>query len=54
MRQNGGYYKMAESMQGLKRTNRCAEVGTADIGREVTVMGWSRKEEISEVLYLLT
>ena len=34
---------MAESMQGLKRTNRCAEVGTADIGREVTVMGWVQK-----------
>jgi aspartyl-tRNA synthetase len=43
MRQNGGYYKMAESMQGLKRTNRCAEAGTADIGREVTVMGWVQK-----------
>ncbi len=34
---------MAESMQGLKRTNRCAEAGTADIGREVTVMGWVQK-----------
>ncbi len=31
---------MAESMQGLHRTCRCAEVTTADIGKEVTLMGW--------------
>ena len=29
---------MAESMMGLKRSHRCTEVTTADIGREVTVM----------------
>ena len=34
---------MAESMQGLKRTNRCAELSTADIGKNVTVMGWVQK-----------
>lgn len=34
---------MAESMQGLKRSNRCTEIGSADIGREVTVMGWVQK-----------
>ncbi len=34
---------MAESMQGLKRTARCAEFTTEDIGREVTVMGWVQK-----------
>ena len=34
---------MAESMMGLKRTHRCTEVTTADIGREVTVMGWIQK-----------
>lgn len=34
---------MAESMMGLKRSHRCAEVTTADIGREVTVMGWVQK-----------
>ena len=34
---------MAESMMGLKRTHRCTEVTTADIGREVTVMGWVQK-----------
>lgn len=34
---------MAESMQGLKRSNRCTEIGSADIGKEVTVMGWVQK-----------
>lgn len=34
---------MAESMMGLKRSHRCTEVTTADIGREVTVMGWVQK-----------
>ena len=34
---------MAESMQGLKRTKRCAEFSTADIGSTVTVMGWVQK-----------
>ena len=34
---------MGESMMGLKRSHRCTEVTTADIGREVTVMGWVQK-----------
>ncbi len=34
---------MAESMQGMKRTHRCAEVVNAPIGSEVTVMGWVQK-----------
>ncbi len=34
---------MAESMQGLKRSHRCTEVGTAQIGTNVTVMGWVQK-----------
>lgn len=34
---------MAESMQGLKRTARCAEFSAADIDRTVTVMGWVQK-----------
>ena len=34
---------MAESMKGLARTDRCAELSTADIGRTVTVMGWVQK-----------
>ncbi|HEY9574679.1 MAG TPA: aspartate--tRNA ligase [Lachnospiraceae bacterium] len=34
---------MAESMQGLKRSHRCTEVTKADIGKEVTLMGWVQK-----------
>lgn len=34
---------MAESMKGLKRSHRCTEVTTANIGQEVTVMGWVQK-----------
>ena len=34
---------MAESMKGLKRTCRCAEVTKADIGKKVTLMGWVQK-----------
>jgi len=34
---------MAESMLGLKRTHRCTEVTTANVGSEVTVMGWVQK-----------
>ena len=30
---------MAESMVGLKRSHRCTEVSSADIGKKVTVMG---------------
>lgn len=34
---------MAESMLGLKRSHRCTELGTANIGEHVTVMGWVQK-----------
>ena len=34
---------MAEAMLGLKRTHRCTEVTSGDIGSEVTVMGWVQK-----------
>ena len=34
---------MAESMQGLKRSHRCTEVNSTNIGEKVTVMGWVAK-----------
>jgi len=34
---------MAESMKGLKRSHRCTELGAADAGIQVTVMGWVQK-----------
>ncbi len=34
---------MEESMSGLKRTCRCAELGTENTGQTVTVMGWVQK-----------
>ncbi|MCI7738385.1 MAG: aspartate--tRNA ligase [Lachnospiraceae bacterium] len=34
---------MAETMKGLHRTHRCAEVTKTEIGSEVTLMGWVQK-----------
>ena len=34
---------MAESMKGMKRSHRCAEVTKAEIGQKVTLMGWVQK-----------
>ena len=35
---------MAESMRGLKRSHRCAELSEKNIGEKVTVMGWVAKQ----------
>ena len=35
---------MAESLKGLKRSHRCAELSIANVGEEVTVMGWVQKQ----------
>ena len=35
---------MAESMKGLKRSHRCAELSLQNVGEEVTVMGWVQKQ----------
>ncbi len=35
---------MAESMKGLERTHRCAELSAANVGEVVTVMGWVQKQ----------
>ena len=35
---------MAETLQGLKRSHRCAELNAANAGETVTVMGWVQKQ----------
>src|SRR5690554_499946 len=35
---------MAESMQGMKRTCRCAELNENMIGQQLTLMGWCHKQ----------
>ena len=35
---------MAETMKGLVRTKRCGEFSIANVGEEVTVMGWVQKQ----------
>lgn len=35
---------MAESMKGLKRSHRCGELSAANVGQNVTVMGWVQKQ----------
>ena len=44
---------MAESMKGLHRTHRCAEVVSAQIGDTVTVMGWvQRKRNLGSLIFV--
>ena len=42
---------MAESMQGLKRSHRCAELSKVNIGETVTVMDGCRRTVIKVELY---
>lgn len=35
---------MGESINGLKRSHKCAELSAANIGEKVTVMGWVQKQ----------
>ena len=34
---------MAETINGMKRTCMCAELGEQDVGKSVTLMGWVHK-----------
>ena len=44
---------MAESMRGLKRSHRCTEVSSADIGSTVTVMGWvQRRRMLGSLIFI--
>ena len=45
---------MAENLMGLKRTHRCAEITSADVGREITVMGWVQKRRDLGALLFVT
>ena len=42
-----------ETIQGLKRTKRCAEICVEDIGKTVTVMGWAGKvRDIGSLVFI--
>ena len=42
-----------ETIQGLKRTKRCAEICAEDIGKTVTVMGWAGKvRDIGSLVFI--
>ncbi len=44
---------MAENIQGMKRTHRCAEVTAADVGHDITVMGWVQKRrDLGALLFI--
>jgi aspartyl-tRNA synthetase len=49
----GGIF-MGQSMTGLKRTHYCGAVRAADIGKEITVMGWVNKQRyLSNVIFIV-
>ncbi len=42
-----------ETLTGMKRTDMCAHLSAADIGREVTVMGWAGKvRDIGSIVFV--
>lgn len=44
---------MAESMRGLHRTHRCAEVSEENVGSTVTVMGWvQRRRNLGSLIFV--
>lgn len=44
---------MAESMKGLKRSHRCAEVSGQNIGERVTAMGWvQRRRNLGALIFI--
>ena len=44
---------MSESMQGLKRTHRCTELSSSNVGQEVVVMGWvQRRRNLGQILFI--
>lgn len=44
---------MGESIYGLKRSQRCAELGAQNIGEKVTVMGWVQKRrDLGGVIFI--
>ncbi len=44
---------MSESISGLKRTHRCTELSSKNIGEKVTVMGWAHKRrDLGGVIFI--
>ena len=44
---------MAETIQGLKRTHMCADLGLENVGQEVVLMGWAqRRRDLGGVIFV--
>lgn len=44
---------MAETIQGLKRTHMCANLGLENVGQEVVLMGWAqRRRDLGGVIFV--